>query len=415
MKSHTILAVDDEQLQLEIITGIIEAFSEPYRIMATVNPERAYRIALDEQPDVIITDWDMPGMDGIALIERLKSNPAVCDIPVLMYTGKMTDSANLYVALKSGAQDFLLKPVDGIELMARLHAMLTMSDYLKTIKAQKREIEAWNHELEDRVRERTRELEASRNQIQTINDQLVRANEELLKLDKLKSDFMTNITHELRTPLATIRGFAHLLKMYPDVGSKQVLDFAGKIYNDADKLTHLINEVLELSELDTGVINWRGESVYLPDLIKITMEKIEPRVAERSIRMEMTFDEPIPHVPGNSEKLQRALHNLVDNAVKFNNDGGYITVSVYQLTHEGRLWLRCEVADGGIGIPAEYQGVIFDRFRQVGDMLTSKPQGIGLGLPIAKEIIRHHGGGIGVLSHEGQGSRFYFEIPVESE
>ncbi len=266
MKTYTILAVDDESIQLEIISGIVEAFHEPYRIMATINPQRAYQIAVDEQPDVIITDWDMPGMNGIELIQLLKSNPAVRDIPVLMCTGTMTDSHNLYVALKSGAEDYVRKPVDGIELMARIHAMLTMSEYLKTIKAQKQELEKLNGEL------------AAKNEIlyrQAVTDKLTGIYNRTYMMEALARDFSNALRYQKQ--LACILLDIDQFKSFNDTYGHQIGDFVLKetaaqiaaTIRQGDTVCRYGGEEFLVILPETGL----ADAVLVAEKIRATVEK----------------------------------------------------------------------------------------------------------------------------------------------
>jgi diguanylate cyclase (GGDEF)-like protein len=136
MKPHIVLIVDDQPQNLNAIVQHFRKLTHPYEVYQTTSGRQAFHIAHEEQPDLIITDWDMPDLDGIELIKQLKSDPVTADIPVIMCTGVMTSSKNLDTALNAGAADYIRKPVDPIELIARTRSMVKMGEMIKTIKEQ---------------------------------------------------------------------------------------------------------------------------------------------------------------------------------------------------------------------------------------------------------------------------------------
>lgn len=419
----------EEQREYQLVESALR--ERGYEVFITSSGFTAIQEMRENYP-LIIAQIDIWGIGGLELLQSAKAIDEESQVLIV------TDPENLpetIETLRLGAYDYLLKPVTDVsELLNKVEnaeatrnltlmnkkliddIRVSNEQLLKTnreLEKAKQEIEAWNKTLEQRVLERTQELEESKNNIQKMNIELKKANEELLKIDKLKSDFMANISHELRTPLTSIKGFTELLMMYPDTDREQVLEFSSMIYQDTEKLTKLINEVLELSELDSTKINWKSDRIYLPDVASALIESHRPLAEAHNVTIEAKFEDSLPIFQGNHEKIHKALHNLIDNAIKFNKNPGYVAVIIRSLKHEGRTWIRCDVMDHGIGIPEEYHEAVFDRFRQVGDILTDKPQGIGLGLPITKEIIEHHHGHLHLSSQLGKGSNFYFALPVE--
>jgi len=368
---------------------------------------------------LVIAQIDISGIRGLELLQTALSIDDESQVLIVTDPSHLPETME---TLRLGAYDYLLKPVTDVsELMNKvenawstrqlklenkkllLDLQVSNENLTRTnrqLEKAKTEIEAWNAELEERVKLRTIELE--------------KANEELRTLDKLKSDFMTNVGHESRTPLTSIKGFTELLLMYPSTDPDQVAEFAGMILQDTNKLIRLVNGMLELSELDSNSdnVNWESGDVYFPDIIETSLEIIRELPESENISFQMKIDENIPIIQANGDKLRTAFGNLLDNAVKFNKEGGRVLVTLRRIKIKGEVWIRCEVRDTGDGISEEHWEVIFDRFRQIGDILTDKPQGMGLGLPITKEIIERHGGRVRVNSTLTKGSVFYFDLPA---
>lgn len=274
------------------------------------------------------------------------------------------------------------------------------------------------------VRAHSRELERKSAELEEATRDLRAANEKLLELDRLKDDFMSTVTHELRTPLTSIRAFSEMLHDDPEMSAEDRTRFLGIIVGEAERLTRLINQILDFAKLESGRVEWAIEDVDLPELLTETAESMTQLFKERGSAFEMQLPEssaPVV-VAIDRDRIKQVFINLLSNAVKFVPVGdGLIRVT---LTCEDG-YVRVAVHDNGPGIPEEYQGLIFERFRQGGNTMTDKPQGTGLGLPISREIIEHFGGKLWVESRVAShghgiedadtGSTFYFTIPLEQK
>ncbi len=266
--------------------------------------------------------------------------------------------------------------------------------------------------LERRVEERTAEL--------------AEANRHLQELDKMKSDFLSSVSHELRTPLTSVLGFAKLIKREfhnnffgmtendAKVARKarRIEENLSIIVREGERLTRLINDVLDLSKIESGRMNWRDETCSLPDLVEQAVQAVSGEFANRpEVTLEMTVDRGLPPLVADRDRLVQVIINLLNNASKFTVEG---RVAI-QAKAAKAGWARVEVTDTGPGIPPDNLAQVFDQFYQVtrGDTLSDKPKGTGLGLSICKQIVEHYGGRIWVESVLGQGSSFIFELPTE--
>jgi hypothetical protein len=255
----------------------------------------------------------------------------------------------------------------------------------------------YSHQLE----QKSRELEAA-------TAELRQANERLKELDRMKDDFMSMVTHELRTPLTSIRAFSEILRQDPNVELTQRKKFLDIITKETERLTRLINQVLDLSKIESGRAEWHLTQVDMKEVITDSVTGMGQVFEEKGIRVELELPESAPRVPGDVDRIIQVMLNLLSNAAKFCEPGrGRIQIAL----SAGRDALRIDVRDNGPGISPEDQQIIFEKFRQAGDTLTNKPQGTGLGLPISRHIIEHHGGKLWVESAPGGGACFSFTLP----
>lgn len=243
--------------------------------------------------------------------------------------------------------------------------------------------------------------------------------------NEAKSAFLSTVSHELRTPLTSVLGFAKIIrkrledKIFPSVDvsdqkikrtMKQVSENLDVVVSEGERLTNLINDVLDLAKIESGKMEWNMRPVFLQDVINRGIAATSSLFEQKGLKLKKNIPEDLPIIKADEDKLIQVVINLLSNAVKF-TEKGTVTLEAYQ--DKGQLIF--EVQDTGIGIAEEDRHKIFERFRQAGDTLTDKPQGTGLGLPICREIIEHHGGIIWMKSEFNVGSTFFFSIPVLGE
>jgi signal transduction histidine kinase/DNA-binding response OmpR family regulator len=242
--------------------------------------------------------------------------------------------------------------------------------------------------------------------------------------DAAKSSFLSTVSHELRTPLTSVLGFAkiirrrleeRLLPLIPSEDRKveqakqQVLDNLGVVVSEGERLTKLIDDVLDLAKIEAGKFTWSMETLSMSELIERAVSATTSLFEGKPVRLVQHVEPVLPPITGDRDRLIQVVINLISNAVKF-TPTGLVTVSAKAQGEE----ITVSVTDSGIGIaPTDHQKV-FEKFKQVGDTLTDKPRGTGLGLPICREIVEHHGGRIWVESELGKGSTFSFSIPAQT-
>jgi PAS domain S-box-containing protein len=232
------------------------------------------------------------------------------------------------------------------------------------------------------------------------------------ELDRLKSEFMATVSHEFRTPLTSINMSVDILKQ-EIVGklNKEQKDLIQSTKQDAERLTKLVRELLELSKLESGKFQLRREPVSINDLIDDTIKPILLPMKEKSIELKLNLGDNIPKIIGDYQQLGWVISNLVNNALKYTSKGGLIEIST---AFSGNK-IIVKVSDTGKGISKENIVKIFDKFVQIKESIETTPGSVGLGLAIAKEIVEGYSGEISVESETGKGSIFTFTIPIESE
>jgi signal transduction histidine kinase len=239
------------------------------------------------------------------------------------------------------------------------------------------------------------------------NDELARAYRTLQDLTQRKSDFLTVIAHELRTPLTAIKGYGHFMRMGTLQG-ENLNRAVQAIVNNTDAIVRLINNILFLQELE--LIEPAFEPVDVPTLINAILTTVRSRAASQSLTFRLDLPSDLPTISADLDGLTQAIGALIDNAVKFSPNGGEIAIAAQVEDDQ----LHVSIRDPGVGIPPEQMYHIFDRFHHlesaVGGHLFG---GVGLGLPIAKQVVEQHGGNISVISTLGEGSTFTITIPIE--
>ncbi len=258
------------------------------------------------------------------------------------------------------------------------------------------------------VIEYSRRLEQKSQELEEASAELREANNRLRELDRLKDEFISTVTHELRTPLTSIRAFSEILLSNPDMEVEQRGKFLAIIVKESERLTRLINQVLDMAKIDSGRIDWHIADLDLRELIEDAVNSTRQLFNDKAVALhEELGDKPVI-IAGDHDRLIQVIINLLSNAVKFCSDqGGEVTIQLYPLAHRWRI----TVIDNGPGIAADQHQLIFEKFHQVTDAHAGKPKGTGLGLPISQKIVEHHGGSIWVESEPGQGATFIVDLP----
>ena len=258
-----------------------------------------------------------------------------------------------------------------------------------------------------RLRAHSRELEEKSESLQRATDELRAANEQLKSLDRLKDDFMSSVTHELRTPLTSIRALAEMMVDDADMDAAQRQQFLSIVVAETERLTRLVNQVLDMAKIESGHAEWHNADIDLRALLAQAVQSTEAMLHERGATAHLEAPDALRPVRADPDRLTQVVLNLLSNAAKFvPPEGGRVAV---QLGADA-AGVTVSVRDNGPGVPPEEQALVFEKFRQGGDAV-GRPPGTGLGLPISRQIVEHFGGRMWLESAPGQGACFSFFLP----
>jgi len=256
-----------------------------------------------------------------------------------------------------------------------------------------------------RLEQKSRELERATEELRTVN-------ERLKELDRLKDDFVATVSHELRTPLTSIRTFSQILRDNPDLDPVERARQLGIVIRESERLTRLINQILDISKLESGNVEWHPGPVDMKEIVEDTLAAMSELFKEKRVELHTRIPERVPLVTADLDRIVQVMLNLLSNAAKFcDSRQGRVEIAL----SEDARFLRVDVRDNGPGIDVADQEVIFDKFRQAGDPAADMPRGSGLGLHICRRIVELLGGRIWVVSTRGDGTCFSFTLPLSGE
>ncbi len=257
------------------------------------------------------------------------------------------------------------------------------------------------------LRRTSQALQAQTTRLQQASDELRAANDRLAELDRLKDDFMSSVTHELRTPLTAIRALAEMMLDDADMPGPQRQQFLAIVVAETERLTRLVNQVLDMAKIEAGAAEWHNSDVDMVALVRQAAHTVQELLHGRNARLVLDLPDALPTLRADADRLTQVLLNLLSNAAKFvPAQGGVVTLRL----RGDAAGVQVQVQDNGPGVPGAQQALVFDKFRQGGDA-ANRPQGTGLGLPISRHIIEHFGGRLELLPDLGQGACFAFHIP----
>jgi signal transduction histidine kinase len=426
-----VLIVDDYPTNRKLLRATLEA--EKIGVLEAADGGEALAILSRETVDALVSDILMPNVDGYRLCHEVRHNEKLKHLPLIFYTSTYTSPGDQALAMSVGADWYLTKPVSSETLLAALReatgkpragkpaaasrpdTQFMMKQYsttlvnkleeknselertVKSLREAHDRIAELNNVLEDRVRERTAQLEAA-------NRQLLRRNEEI-------QGFYHTLSHELKTPLTSAREFIGIVSdgLAGTVNATQVeyLDLARE---SCDQMRVCINDMLDSTRLDTGKFTLDLKPCSLGEVVRHTVAGLAPVAAGKQIDLGATIQPGLPEIHMDPHRIAQVVSNLVNNALKFTSPGGSVQIKTGEAAQR-KDWLEVAVSDTGAGIAPEHLERIFERLYQVKSSESATEKGLGLGLYLCRQLVELHDGSIRACSEPGKGSTFTFCLP----
>lgn len=378
IKDSTILILDDNPENIQVLGKHLKA--EGFNVEFAIEGRSALDWISKETVDLVLLDIKMPGMNGYEVCEEIRSNPDLKNLPVIFITAEY-GRESIIKGFDAGAQDYVTKPFDSRELIVRVRTHLKLKKSLE-------ELETLNQSLEQKVIERTNQLSAANERLESIN-------QELAKLDKAKTDFLKLISHEIRTPLNGIIGPLQLIKERGSYDEIAVLiSILDKSVMRLEKFSY---NALLITNLRLSDRSYKKTDIQLKKTLQELLRDFESEISEKELLVDMKIEPENISFPGNYELFKRCFFNLIDNAVKFSPRNSHIGISLF----ENEYCVCCEFRDHGKGFP---QKIIDEPFEPFVNDERLADNSIGIGLPVVKMIMDVIEGNITLSNHPDGGA-----------
>lgn len=364
-----LLVVDDDAINRDVLTRRLTR--QGHRVQTASNGRDALRLMREVAFDLVLLDVVMPGMDGYEVLQHIRSDDQLRNVPVIMIS-VVSEMQSVVRCIEAGAEDYLAKPFNPTLLKARIGASL------------------------EKKRGRDRES--------ALFEQLQENYARLQEIERLRDDMRNMIVHDLRSPLTAVIAGVDMLRRRGDLNASQrelmtIAAAGGKT------LLGMVNDLLDVEKMESGSARLQLVELSASALVAGALEQISPLAREANTALVTEIADGLPHFSGDESMLSRTLVNLIANAIKFTK-AGTVTINVSESAGN----IRFAISDTGDGIPVEAFERIFEKFGQ----LDSRRAGTGLGLAFCKLAVEAHGGRIKVESTPGVGSTFSFTVPVRA-
>ena len=413
--NKTVLIIEDSPTALAMIKEIMEG--EGYNTVTADNGEQGVSEAEKVLPHVIIIDTKLPGIDGFETCRRIKEEHLSSSPKIVITTGSV-DAIDASKAREFGADDYVVKTADFTQLIDVVDILFKKRKDEKEPQAHKKKtipsldlesLQRENEILIKRLEEAGWAKEKTNESIMLLYQELEEKNEKLRKLDELKSQFVANVSHEIKNPLSVINeSLSMLLEGVLGEINQEQKEFLDVGKRNIDRLLRLVMDLLDLSKIESGKMDIKKKKIDIACLVEEVVGTFKVEIDRKQIKFRQDIPDDLGYVVGDSDKLMQVIINLFSNAMKYTPENGDVCLQLSGDEDE----FRFDISDSGAGVPEEYKEKIFDKFERI---IAEKEKGTGLGLPIAKDIVSLHGGKLWVQSRKPKGSTFSFILPKNND
>jgi len=423
---NTILVVDDQPQNIKLVGTLLR---NDYNLLIAGSGEKAINTAFQRQPDLILLDIMMPEISGYEVCEILKKNSETADIPIIFLTAK-SETYDLVKGFEIGGVDYITKPFQKQEMIARINMHLELKNSKDIIKLQNLELSKKNDELEFikneleikniHLAKAYKHLEQQSQNLHLLYTKqleqemyLRKAIYELSKINKEKDKYFSLISHDLKSPLAGILSTTELItKNFDSFNSDELLKLFEALHKQSEQSNKLLEDLLQWSKMQMVKTNTLKDTHNIFHLVHNSILQLASVANLKNIEIKNLIPQDI-EFDFDRNIIYTVIRNLLTNAIKFTNKGGKIVVDAnFYIDNKSNKFIRITVEDNGVGMTEEQISNLFILGSNKSTIGTASEHGTGLGLILCKDFIDRHGGMIGVVSAVGLGSRFYFDLPI---
>jgi two-component system sensor histidine kinase/response regulator len=372
-KNQKILIIEDTQENLDLLLYFLKP--QGYEIVMATDGEEGLKLVERERPDIILLDIMLPKLDGFAVCEQLKSNRRTKFIPIIMITA-LKDMKDKIRSLEVGADDFITKPFENIELLARVKSLLRLKEY--------------HDELEEK------------------NTQLARTNNTLTQMDKFKEDLTNLIVHDMKNPLFVIQGNLQMMEMtLGSMSAESLKKYTNRIERGVQQLLRMVVNLLDISRIKDGTLTLKRDIANFNKMITDVIQRVREYPENANKVIQLNLDQELIEMVLDQSVMERVLENLVSFATNNVGEGGQVSLTTEKIDSKS---IRFTIHDSGTQIPKKYQDKIFDEFSQV--ELKNKGYRVerALGLTFCKMAVDAHAGKMWLDVNNPVGNRFMIEL-----
>lgn len=368
-----LLIVEDNQENIDLLVYFLRP--QQYEILTAPDGIQALRLAEEKLPDLVLLDIMLPGIDGFQVCERLKKNPKTMFIPVIMITA-LKELKDKIRSLEVGADDFITKPFENVELLARVKSLLRMSRYHRELIQKKKELEE-------------------------INNSLVR-------MDSFKEELINLIVHDMKNPLFVIQGNLQMMSMGLDNKAAEYLSkYTKRIERSSQQLLRMVVNLLDISRMQEGTMKLKKDVLDFNKIVVECINRIKDYSENDSKDIRMRLDDSIPNMLIDHSVMDRVVENIVSFSVNNTPDEGTVIITTQNMEHA----LRFSIQDNGTPIPEKFHDKLFEKFSQTELKKNGLRVSRGLGLIFCKMAIEAHNGSLQLEKNNTEGNLFRIELP----
>ncbi len=374
-KKHKILIVEDSQENMDLLVYFLHP--QGYEIISVYDGLSALQKVEEEHPDIILLDIMLPKMDGYEVCGRLKKDPETKFIPIIMLTA-LKELKDKVRALEVGADDFLTKPFENIELLARVKSLLRLKEY--------------------------------HDELQSKNLELAEKNESLMRMDRFKEDLTNLIIHDMKNPLFVIQGNLQMMSMSMENVPPEILKkYAQRIERSSQQLLRMVVNLLDISRIEEGTIDLKNDHANINEIIDKIIERIKDYPENKNKEILVDLDSNLPELTIDRSVMGRVFENLINFSITNLVDEGKVTITTAAVD-DNRI--QFVTHDNGTQIPKNYHDKIFEKFSQTEIKDSGYRVDRALGLTFCKMAVEAHKGSMWLDLENKVGNKFIIELPI---